>query len=797
MYDPHDREEATGHPAILLSLGGGLMIASSLCSRCGQSLPDGLNQERYPCFCPACLGESAAPPPPVPASAIQAAPLLEVPPPLPVLPKLSPKPAPAAPLQPLASRPALVAGLAVVVLCGVGLCGLGIYAALKGSPPADEQGEQQASSSTPEKPRPVVADSKPDLFDSEVIEEEFETIARDEVKTPTPPAPEPVLLRDDLIPPTLRPEPLRFPLRAERLRQAQARRRTPRPKPERPEHPATQSEQRTHLDNSSEEDLRQQVFTATEVGLGATAPVVLNAYIASIQEHVALSGVPSLVDATPLVRTRPDLRALPLRHGYACQLNPRAAATMEALARKLRIYLGSVTAPGSASAGPGQLSQVLHKEMRGKRPEWLRPEAIPTMMQMLMPEDTPYRQILVDLLTRIPGKVSTQDLARRAVFDLDANVRRSAVAALKQRRADDYRAVFVQALRYPWGPPAEHAAEALIELNDKVAVPELIMLLKQPDPSLPVILNNRRAIVRDVVRVSHFNNCLLCHPPATTAVEPVLGLDPVVSNPLPSPAVLAAIRSTQSTAGSHGYGNNNAGRVPLLIRGDITFLRQDFSVKQPGAAQVVAQLGTAAARFDFMVRTRYVPVNLATRAIEERGNQDFPQRDAVLFALRKLTGQDLGTTTEAWLEKFPRAEQDAQAAQLSREIIQASDFRRQVLFNRLCDAKGVVNTMALAVAIPSLEGKAKERAREILEKRLTRMTTKTLRHKLRDEDHEVRRAAVAATVRREKKELVPELIDLLADTDPVMVRTAESALKDLTGQQLPTPTAWREWWKKQ
>jgi HEAT repeat protein len=198
-----------------------------------------------------------------------------------------------------------------------------------------------------------------------------------------------------------------------------------------------------------------------------------------------------------------------------------------------------------------------------------------------------------------------------------------------------------------------------------------------------------------------------------------------------------------------------------------------------------------------VVRTRYVQVKLAKKVLDELGTQAYPQRDAVLFALRKLTGQDPGTTTEAWLETFPRAEQDASAARLSRQLLQASAYRRDVLLNKLRDAKGVVNTMALAIAIPSLEGKAQEKARSVLEERLTRMTTKSLRHKLKDEDLEVRRAAVAATVRKEKKELVPELIGLLADSEPVTAKAAEAALKDLTGQQFPTPADWQKWWQKQ
>jgi hypothetical protein len=313
-----------------------------------------------------------------------------------------------------------------------------------------------------------------------------------------------------------------------------------------------------------------------------------------------------------------------------------------------------------------------------------------------------------------------------------------------------------------------------------------------------VVLNQRRAVIRDVVRANHLNNCLLCHPPAATAAEPVLGLDPVVPNPVPTPAVAAAAGQLQRTPGSHGYGSGAAGggRVPLLIRGDITFLRQDFSVRLPGAPLGLTQLGSTPTRFDYVLRTRYLPVGLAQQLLAKLGDQPYPQRDAVLFALRKLTGKDAGLTTEAWLEAFPRAEQDAESARLSRQFLQATPFQRGVMLNKLRDTKGVVNTMALALAIPSLEGKFRDKARAALEDRMTRMTTKTLRHKLRDEDAEVRRAAVAASVRKEKTELVPDLVGLLADSEPVTAKAAEDALKDLTGQEHHTPAEWQKWLKK-
>ena len=80
------------------------------------------------------------------------------------------------------------------------------------------------------------------------------------------------------------------------------------------------------------------------------------------------------------------------------------------------------------------------------------------------------------------------------------------------------------------------------------------------------------------------------------------------------------------------------------------------------------------------------------------------------------------------------------------------------------DDKGIVYTQALANAIPHLQGVSKEHVRGMLAERLTRMSAKTLRDYLQDEDPEIRRAAVLACGH---KQVVPELIALLDTAEPV------------------------------
>jgi hypothetical protein len=239
-----------------------------------------------------------------------------------------------------------------------------------------------------------------------------------------------------------------------------------------------------------------------------------------------------------------------------------------------------------------------------------------------------------------------------------------------------------------------------------------------------------------------------------------------------------------------------SGAIPVLVRGDITYLRQDFSAQLPVPRGILVR--PLNVRFDYMVRTRVISQAEAAQIRKEAGDRTtYPQREAVLYALRKLTGQDAGNTTQAWLERFPRAEQDLEATRLSGQLVRSSGVPRDLLLQKLRDNKGAVNTVALASAIPSLSGPFQEKARQALVERLTRMTSETLRDYLRDEDPEVRRAAVEACLLKDKQELIPDLIALLTDPEPLTARAAEAALRDLTGETHATPDAWKEWWNKQ
>jgi hypothetical protein len=124
------------------------------------------------------------------------------------------------------------------------------------------------------------------------------------------------------------------------------------------------------------------------------------------------------------------------------------------------------------------------------------------------------------------------------------------------------------------------------------------------------------------------------------------------------------------------------------------------------------------------------------------------------------------------------------------------------------DAKGSAYTQALVLATARLDGERKKAAREALAERLTRMTAATLREMVKNDEPELRRAAVLAMAMKDDKEHVPDLVVALNDTEDAVIRAARAGLKSLTGEDFgPAPGAsageraaairkWSEWIKK-
>ncbi|HEV3116796.1 MAG TPA: HEAT repeat domain-containing protein [Gemmataceae bacterium] len=575
--------------------------------------------------------------------------------------------------------------------------------------------------------------------------------------------------------------------------------------------PPTNRRLRARRDKAMEEDLRRDLRWAPELGLrGADLAPLIKAYETNFRLSLQVTAEADF-EPTTLLSIRPDFGRLPIRSGNHSRIDSREAAILTRLSTKLRVYLTRAAPLNDMNKRPDPvvLREVMRTEMRGKKPEWLRPEVIPVLLQLLMHEDKPVRAMLVNLLAEIGGKRATVALAQRAIYDLAPEVREAALDALQQRPREYYRPVLLKGLTYPWAPVADHAAEALVALEDRDSIPQLIGMLDKPDPGVPFPAASNRLVVREVVCFRHATNCLVCHPPSVTAVEPVPGVVPGVT--LGGTANVNVSTTTPGPRYPYGSSSNAsvATETPLLIRADVTYLRQDFSVAQALSAVPGTSLSDDF-RFDYLVRVRTVSEKAASQLRNVPGKgEPSEQRQALLFALRHLTGVDKGTTFADWKPLLPETDVNREADKLVQELLKLHRVRQADLIAKYRDRKGVVYSEALARAIPRLAEDLRDYARYALAERMLRMTPATLQDKLEDESSETRLAALSASISKEAKSLVPQIIPLLEDTEPAVARLAHRALKELTEQDFGpraqaegddvtiAAIAWRNWWKKQ
>jgi hypothetical protein len=263
---------------------------------------------------------------------------------------------------------------------------------------------------------------------------------------------------------------------------------------------------------------------------------------------------------------------------------------------------------------------------------------IAVLMQVLAPEPAALRKGLAEYLGTLAHPEATRALARLAIFSAEGEVRQVALDALKVRRERDYTDVLLQGLSYPYAPVARRAAEALVKLQRKDLVPQLIDLLEAADPRGPAeqeVNGKRVPVVRELVRVNHHRNCLMCHAPGNTPDVPpstVTGAIPTPGEPLPSPF--------------DGYRGSSP---DVFVRIDVTYLRQDFSVMQSVAD---AHPWPEKQRFDFLVRTRTLTDSEAEAFREKLTPREpgrfSPYHRAILAALRELTGRDTAPSADGW-----------------------------------------------------------------------------------------------------------------------------------------------------
>ncbi|MBI1832085.1 MAG: HEAT repeat domain-containing protein [Planctomycetes bacterium] len=366
-----------------------------------------------------------------------------------------------------------------------------------------------------------------------------------------------------------------------------------------------------------------------------------------------------------LLEQRPDLRGLPFLMGDDCRTNQEQArvfakaadtANLVKLVTSMNIRDTKEKDKITFQSALGevildlQLSHAMNgieMEMPIVKKEHRHRATVAAAMQVFMPEAGDIRAGLAKHLATVPHIDATKALARLAIFSPEHEVREAAIEGLKLRREKDYTDILISGFRYPLPAVSKRAAEALVKLERKDLLVNLIEVLEAADPRLPVTQNRdgqEVTFVREMVKVNHHRNCLLCHAPGNTDNTPegVLKVAvPLPSEPLPKPA-------------EGGYQSTPPPTPDIVVRLDMTYLRQDFSLMQPVAD---AHPWPEMQRFDFFVRTRELTSAEAKSYVEDaEPGQLSPYHRAALYALRELTGRDTEPTAAAWrvLLKLPR-----------------------------------------------------------------------------------------------------------------------------------------------
>jgi hypothetical protein len=304
-----------------------------------------------------------------------------------------------------------------------------------------------------------------------------------------------------------------------------------------------------------------------------------------------------------LLGRRSDLAGLPFVLGDACRRKGESRRQFAITTKQIRDIQRS-GASGATGVNPGdfadnqQMTEVA-TVLDGQRdsPPAIR---VAALSQMFAAESAGNRLALVKYLHgSLPEVEAARALAKMAIFSEEERIRSAAVSALITRRQQNYADILVDGLSYPWPAVAERASAAIAKLGRVDLLPQLQEVLKKPDPRAPLtrpVAGKSRTFVRELVRINHLHNCMLCHAPAAPGNgQNVIAVaaqapeeDCTAQVPIPGEAI------------TQYYGLT----IPdLLVRFDVTYLRQDFSVALPVEK---AKPWPSIQRYDFVVRTREI-----------------------------------------------------------------------------------------------------------------------------------------------------------------------------------------------
>jgi hypothetical protein len=337
-----------------------------------------------------------------------------------------------------------------------------------------------------------------------------------------------------------------------------------------------------------------------------------------------------------LLSQRSDLSGLPFVLGNACRRQGENRTQFAQTTKTIRDIqrrraLAGPAALASKGADHGQMSEV------AKALAWQRqiPAAVQVaaLWQMIGAEPADDR---LELVKHLHGRFADVDaaraLAKLAIFSEEESIRLAAFAALTTRRNQDYADILVDRLNYPWPAVAERAGAAIAKLELVDLAPQLRETLNRPDPRAPqtrMVDRKPKTFVRELVRINHLQNCMLCHPSAGTGP----GQEAFASRTQKD-----EITADVPIPGQSIFQYYSGGIPELWVRFDVAYLRQDFSVSFPVEK---ADPWPKMQRYDFVVRTREVS-NLEGRTLRYLLSADAasPYHRAARAALSALTGRD-------------------------------------------------------------------------------------------------------------------------------------------------------------
>jgi hypothetical protein len=414
------------------------------------------------------------------------------------------------------------------------------------------------------------------------------------------------------------------------------------------------------------EDLEGQLRTVPQVDLDADYLTKSKDQIAKrAKEIVAANKNGKDAFVRKLIKERDDLAGMPFLLGKDCALTGKEPLTLAVTSLQIRSAIAQAHKPPTRAERETTTQAALDsfesdrvaarfaaQLEKGQKVILTDPSRIPAFRQILTAQDQNSRQWYVRYLREIKDAKATEALVNQAIFDLDADVRLAALAHLRERPKDEYRPALKKALRYPWQPVVRQAAFAVVTLDVKEMIPDLVGMLDEPDPSAPFAVKGedgkKKMVVRELVRINHHRNCMLCHAP----IAELNGTDFIESRTLP---VGPAPSGQEPLPPSSSVIYYSARPGITLVRADITYLRQDFSIQQP-----VENSGkwSTMQRFDFLVRARALKPG---EAPPQPAGASAAYKPTIADALVSLTGRNAAPTAQAWRAVLAQAEPGVEA----------------------------------------------------------------------------------------------------------------------------------------